>query len=256
MDTTAVVVTHQSARVLESCLVRLAELPGLSVLVVDNASTDGSREIAAARGILVLASGANSGFAAAANRGGRAAGSRLLCFLNPDCLLTAETLDAARAALAHRPLACAVPDFEQGGAVLPGRQPGYTWRKVLADLMENNRRFPGVLRRLRAHAAHHDTTWHWPLGTCLFVPAPLFQGLGGFDERYFLYMEDVEFGWRLNRRGGEVVSLSTRVAHGGMQGADVAPGLRRRLLNAARVQFARRHYGVLAGWVARGLARP
>lgn len=256
MDTTAIVVTHQSAGVLGPCLDRLAELPGLAVLVVDNASTDGSRELAAARGVPVLASKTNSGFAAAANLGARAAGRPLLCFLNPDCLLTAETLDAARTALAHRPQACAVPDFDQDGTVVPGRQPGYTWRKVLADLMENNRRFPALTRRLRAHAAHHDTGWHWPLGTCLFVPAPLFKAVGGFDERYFLYMEDVEFGWQLSRRGGEVVALSTSVAHGGMQGATVAHGQRQRLLNAARVQFARRHYGGLAGWAAQGLVWP
>lgn len=256
MHTTVILVTHQSARVLDACLDQLDGQPGLSVQVVDNASTDGTRERAQARGVRLLARPHNTGFAAAANAGAQLADSPLLCFLNPDCHLTTETLAAARAALTDRPRACATPDFTQGDALVPGRQPGYTWRKVLADLMENNGRMPRLARHLRAHPRHHDHRWHWPLGTCLFVPTALFHELGGFDERYFLYMEDVEFGWRLHQAGGEVIALPTCVAHGSMQGSALALAQRLPLLNAARRQFARRHYGILVGGLARWMGRP
>jgi GT2 family glycosyltransferase len=149
-----------------------------------------------------------------------------------------------------------VPDFEQNGSLIPGRQPGYSWRKVIADLLESNQRAPELARRFRRHPAHHDLRWHWPLGTCLFLPAALFESAGGFDERYFLYMEDVEFGHQFHRHGGDVIALGTRLHHGSMQGSSLEAGARRRLLNAARVQFARRHYGPLIGWWAGRLARP
>ena len=256
MHTTVILVTHQSARVLDTCLDQLDGLPDLSVVVVDNASTDGTCEQARARGVRLLIRETNTGFSAAANVGAQQAKGPLLCFLNPDSHLTAETLAAARFALADRPRACATPDFTQGDALVPGRQPGYTWRKVLADLMENNGRMPRLARHLRAHPHHHDHRWHWPLGTCLFVPAALFRELGGFDERYFLYMEDVDFGWRLHRAGGEVIALPTRIAHGSMQGSALSLHQRLPLLNAARIQFARRHYGLFAGGLARWMGRP
>jgi N-acetylglucosaminyl-diphospho-decaprenol L-rhamnosyltransferase len=255
MHTTVILVTHQSDRVLDACLDQLDRLRDIAVLVVDNASTDSTRERARARGVRLLPRPGNSGFAAAANEGARQATGPLLCFLNPDCLLTPETLAAARMALAGKPKACAVPDFVQCGAVLAGRQPGYTWRKVLADLMENNRRWPRLTRHLRRHPRHDDATWHWPLGTCLFLHAEFFRALGGFDERYFLYMEDVDLGWRVHQAGGEIISLPTRINHGHMQGSALSLQQRLPMLNQARVQFAHRHFGTWAGLGARLLVR-
>jgi|LakMenEpi03Aug12_release.lakeMendotaPanAssembly.Ray.scaffolds.fasta_scaffold34806_5 GT2 family glycosyltransferase len=256
MHVTVVIVTHQSAATLGVCLRSLEGLRDLSVRVIDNASTDTSREIAMHQGAAVRALDHNVGFAAASNRGAEGVSDGLLCFLNPDCLLTPDAVDAARSALSNRVAACAVPDFEQMGTLVAGRQPGYTWRKVLADIMEDNGRMHGVLRWLRQHPRHHDRGWHWPLGTCLFVPATFFHQVGGFDERYFLYMEDVEFGLQVRRHGGEVIALPVRLRHGGMQGADVAPALRRRLLNAARIQFARSHYGPFVAAAGTLMARP
>lgn len=256
MHVTVVIVTHQSAATLAACLRSLEGLGDLSVRVVDNASADASREIALRHGAAVQALDRNVGFAAGSNRGAEDVFAGLLCFLNPDCLLTPAAVDAARTALAGRTAACAVPDFEQSGGIVAGRQPGYTWRKVLADTMEDNGRLRIVRRWLRGHPRHHDQGWHWPLGTCLFVPAAFFHHVGGFDERYFLYMEDVEFGLQVSRHGGEIIALPVRLSHGGMQGADVDPGKRRRLLNAARVGFARRHYGPLVAAAATLMARP
>lgn len=255
MHLTVILITHQSERALGPGLEQLARLPDLSVLVVDNASTDGTRALATRYGVTLDAQDRNLGFAAAANRGARLTRSPLLCFLNPDCLLDHATLTAARLALAAHPRACATPDLLQDGSITPGRQPGYTWRKILADLAENNPRHHRLARRLRASPRHHDGRWHWPLGTCLFVPAEFFRQVGGFDERYFLYMEDVEFGWRVQQAGGEVISLGTQVTHAGQQGSAIAMEQRLHHLNTARIQFARRHYGPLLGALARRLAR-
>lgn len=256
MHTTFIVVTHQSESALPACLDALDPLPDRDILVVDNASTDRTRALAAARNIRVIACAENTGFAAAANRGAREAAGPVLCFLNPDCVLTAEALAEARTALSAAPRNAAVPVFRQGGGELPGRQPGYTWRKVLADQLETNRRFPGWMRRLRAHPRHHDPAWHWPLGTVLFVGRELFHEAGGFDERYFLYMEDVAFGLALRRIGAGVLALEARVDHRGMEGSAVDPERRRDLLNRARAAYARREHGWLAGRLARTLGRP
>jgi GT2 family glycosyltransferase len=250
MHVTVVVVTYQSAAVLGRCLDSAVGLEDVSVRVVDNASHDASCAIARSFGAEVVSLSRNVGFAAAANRGAQGVSAGLLCFLNPDCELTAKAVRVAREALGDGRLCCGVPEFEQGGGIVPGRQPGYTWRKVLADVLECSRRLRPVGRWLRWHPRHHDHGWHWPLGTCLFVAADHFHKVGRFDERYFLYMEDVEFGVQMRRAGGEVIGLPVRLRHIGMQGSTVPPRQRQRMLDEARIQFARRHYGSLVASLA------
>jgi N-acetylglucosaminyl-diphospho-decaprenol L-rhamnosyltransferase len=256
MHLTVVIVTHQSAAVLGACLEALRGLDDLKVRVIDNASTDASRDIAGRFGAEVVALDRNIGFAAAANRGAEGVPAGLLCFLNPDCCLTAEAVQLARAALVDGRDACGVPAFDQWGEIVPGRQPGYTWRKVLADVLESRSGLRFVSRWLRRHPRHHDRDWHWPLGTCLFVPVHYFTSVGRFDERYFLYMEDVEFGLQVRRSGGEVIALPVTLRHVGMQGSTIPSDRRQRLLDHARIQFARRHYGPLVAGLAALASRP
>lgn len=243
MHTTFVIVAYRSAGVLHDCLGAIRGLPDSSALVVDNGSGDASVAIARACGAAVVQLGSNRGFAVAANAGAAQSTSPLVCFLNPDCRVDAATLAAARLALAPRSRACAVPDFLQHGGRVQGRQPGYTPRKLLADILETSGRGAGLCRRLRRHPRHHDHGWHWPLGTCLFVPADFFRAVGGFDPRYFMYMEDVEFGRSVGRLHGSVIALGTAVTHLGGRGSDVDDGVRLDLLDRGRLQYARRHHG-------------
>lgn len=254
MHVTFVIISYESSAVLADCLRHAASIPDSSVVVVDNGSKDDSISLARSAGAHVIAMGRNAGFAAAANAGAAVARENLLCFLNPDCVVTAGAVEAARVRLKQNPRACAVPNFHQGGGTIPGKQPGYTWRKILADLLETNHRQPRWLARLQAHPRYHDPSWSWPLGTCLFIPAGLFREVGGFDERYFLYMEDVELGRRLSRAGVEILQLPVQLVHGSMKSSAVDFSTKLGMLNRARMNFARRHYGWVIGAVASWLA--
>lgn len=249
-----IVVTHESAAVIDTCLAALTPIAGLDVLVVDNASTDDTAARVRAAGHTVVALERNVGFAAAANVGAARARAERLCFLNPDCVLTADAVASARAAWAADTAAVLVPDFWQQGARVVGRQPGYSPRKILADLLETRRAWPRVRARLQRHPRYHDTRWAWPLGTCLFVPRATFARAGGFDESYFLYMEDCELGLTLHDLGAPIVALPVTVAHAGCGGSAVASDRRLALLDAARIRFAARHYGRPAAWAIRLIA--
>ncbi len=63
-----------------------------------------------------------------------------------------------------------------------------------------------------------DRSWAWPLGTCLFVERDTFKALGGFDESYFCYMEDVELGLRAARAKVAIRLLDAEVLHLGQKG--------------------------------------
>jgi GT2 family glycosyltransferase len=250
-----VVVTYQSAGVIPECLRHARAIPDSEIVVVDNASTDETCALVTAAGIAPHVMPRNTGFAQAANAGAARANGEILCFLNPDCFITAEVCAAALRAIGTRKNVCAVPDFSSGESIVRGRQPGYTRTKLLADMMETAGWRRAIWQGLRRLPILHHSGWAWPLGTCLFVPRETFLSLGGFDPRYFLFMEDVEFGRALAAAGGEVISLPHVVRHGGAEGARVAMDERVRLLEEARLAYARRHYGrpfaALLGFVAR-----
>jgi GT2 family glycosyltransferase len=81
------------------------------------------------------------------------------------------------------------------------------------------------------------------LCACAFIPRVLFFEAGGFDEQYFLYMEDVELGESIVRAGGAIVAINSTVRHHARLGSAVSHARRMALLNKARLQYARRHYG-------------
>lgn len=249
-DLAVVLVSHQSAAALDGCLSSLPMAGVAEVVVVDNASTDGSQTVARRRGALVIESPINRGFAWAANRGAEAAQAPVVCFLNPDCRPTAGALTAAVAAVGGGGLVCAAPALDEGDTIVPGRQPGYTRIKLLADVLETAWGNSLLVRWLRRRPGHDDRSWWWAHGACMTIPRGVFLTLGGFDEGYLLYMEDVDLGRRISAAGGRVESLEERVGHARSGSSAISREHRRRLLLEGRIRYGARHHG---RWFAAGL---
>lgn len=250
-----VVVTHRSAAALPACLATLGPLRE-RVLAVDNASDDGTRALLERLGITVLPLDRNVGYAAAANAGARATRAPLLCFLNPDCEADPAVFAAAQDAVAGGDDVCAVPRMLEEGRVVDGRQPGYSAVKLLWDVLASNYGEGPLCRWLARRPGFDDPTWCWPHGACLFVTRALFEDIGGFDDRFFLYMEDVDLGRRLAARGARIVHLDALVRHGGHAGASVAHQRQLGLLNRGRVRYAELHHGRALARLLSGLAMP
>lgn len=194
-DVALVVVNYGSSDLLAANLPRTVGDSGVRVVVVDSFSGEGERAAvtrqAADQGWELLTPTTNVGFGGGSNLGSAhalAAGARVLVFLNPDAWTDPEGLaalaDAARsggrmlvAPLIHRP---------DGGVYSRGLT--YLHR---ADGTMSSRR-----------AAPDDVPWL--SGACLAVGAELWGELGGFDEDYFLYWEDVDLSWRAVEAGARL----------------------------------------------------
>jgi hypothetical protein len=194
-----VIPNWNGVRWLPGCLDSVAaqRLPAGEVIVVDNGSSDGSVDYLRAEhpGVTVIELGANTGFAVAANHGIRAARGELVALINTDVVLEPDWLARLTAALAADPAsasaACKMLDLAD--------------RRLVYDAGDVLRRDGACDQRGRFQP--DQPRFDQPgevFGAC--AGAALYRraavlGAGGFDERYFAYLEDVDLALRLRLAG-------------------------------------------------------
>jgi hypothetical protein len=237
-----IIVNWNAGPALGACLasVTAERAPEREIVLVDNASSDGSAPAAAERypEVRLIDTGANLGFAVGANRGAAAARGDVLVFLNPDARLLPGALGTLTDALLLVPAAGIA-----GGALVDERgrwQPAWARFDPLAHLLLDT-----TLGRLgsRLRGATHRVDWVY--GTFMAVRRDLFQQLGGFDARYFLYGEDVDLCYRAARLGARTIHVpAARAVHGPNLSAARRFGTRR---EAEVVKGEMRFYAARAG---------
>lgn len=201
-DHELIMVSYHSRSHVEALLPALAATR--RVVVVDNASgADGLRELVTAWPSVQWVDGQDRGFAGGANLGARRATAEFLVFVNPDSRPPPEILDALVGELRADPtlgsVAAATSDgrgrLELGVA---GWEPSV--RRCLVTAAGLHRAFPhaGVYAQPQRG---EDVSPDWLSGACLAVRRETFLQIGGFDERYFVYNEDMAFGRALRRAG-------------------------------------------------------
>ena len=192
-----VVVSYNSRETLRRCVAPLAHDPRLRVIVVDNASSDDSLGALADLPVERVALDSNGGFGSGCNVGWRRGSSPGVLFLNPDATMSAaDVLELADAL-----------ERTGAGAVAP---------RIVDEAGRTEwslRRFPSVRtmfgQALFVHRVRPDATWadevirddrryesegecEWASGACLLVRRSLLEELGGFDDGFFMYSEDVD----------------------------------------------------------------
>ena len=216
--TAAVVIPNRNgADWLPGCLEGIAAqtVAPAEVVVVDNASSDRSPEAAARHpGVRVIALPANLGFAAAANRGVAAVDAHAVALVNTDVVLAPDWLERTTAALAADPgagaVACKMVDL---------RRP-----ELLYDAGDVLRR-DGVCEQ-RGRFQPDDGRFDAPgdvfsacAGAALYRRSAL-GDVGGFDERLFIYLEDVDLGLRLRLAGWRCLYEPAVARHAGGGSSD------------------------------------
>ena len=217
----AVVVNYNAREYLLDC-VRSLRADGVEEIVVaDNDSRDGSADALRAvdADVRILPTGANLGFAAAANRAFALTSGEFVAITNPDVVVEPGTIKTLVDALEHDPtLAVVGPRIENAdGSWYPsartfpalGDALGHAFLQFVVPENRFSRRYK-MLDWDHAVARRVD----WVSGTFMVVRRDAFAAAGGFDEAYFMYVEDVDLCWRLRRRGWHVgYEPAARVMH-------------------------------------------
>jgi len=208
-----IIVAYQSGPTLARCLagLRAQTLTDFEVLMVDNASSDGAPQaaVAADPDIILLEPGANLGFAAGNNLAARSARGRWLVLLNPDAYAQPDWLEALMAGAARHPDVRCFTSLQMV-ADEPGLMDG------AGDVMTSaGIPFRGGYRRKRPADLREGEVFS-ACGAATMVDRDLFLGVGGFDERFFCYCEDVDLGYRLRLAGEPTLLIpAARVDHVG-----------------------------------------
>lgn len=267
-DTVAVIVSYNVAPLLHECLASIAEAAeagGITVhvVVIDNASSDHSVEVARAnRNTTVVANTRNVGFGLACNQGiaiARAIGSEHVLFLNPDARLAPDALAALRNALETSPRhAIAGPDLRfPDGRPQPSRRRFPNLATLLVESTPLQWRGGGidgspgwpliepVIRRYQcADLADVSGTVDWISGACLLTRVTALAAVGGFDPAFFLYFEETDLAHRLRKSGWTCTyTPEARVFHHRSQSADQNIGARDRHYYASKMTYAARTLG-------------
>lgn len=218
MDLSVIVVSYNTRQLLDDCLASLfsAESPagGMEVVVVDNASADGSVAMVAAKypQVVLITCQTNLGFSAANNRGSAAASGDYLLFLNSDTVVGKKSLTQPLDYMRQNPqtggltVRLVYPNGERD----PDNHRGFPtpWNALchfsgLSRLFPNHPRFNGYFRSYEDFAAVHAV----PViaGSYMMMPRSLDRRLGGWDETYFFYGEDIDYCYRIHQAGYEII---------------------------------------------------
>ncbi|HJW84352.1 MAG TPA: glycosyltransferase family 2 protein [Anaerolineae bacterium] len=249
-DLSIVIVSWNTAALLRGCLSAIfaARPPGrLEIIVVDNASGDGSADLVATDfpGVRLIRNADNLGFARANNQGIAASAGRCVLLLNSDTLIQPDALAA---------LVRFMDDHPEAGVIGPrllrpdGEPQAYAFGgdPTLAYLLRRG------LNRLVWRRPLHD--WKtdrvqevgWVSGACLLVRRAAIDRAGLLDENIFMYFEDNDWCMRIRRAGWKVYyNPQVEIVHIGGQSLKQNPAARRAYFHSLDYFYAK-HYGPLA----------
>ena len=251
-----VIVNWNAGAQLQQCLnsIRRAGREGFElrrVVVVDNASSDASASQLEATELplMMIRNETNRGFAAACNQGARDSRANYLLFLNPDCTLLSDSLSAPLHYMEQ-------PEHLRTGIA------GIQLLNFDGTVSRPCVRFPTPvhmmsaalgLARLSPQRLPHYAMTAWDhletrsvdhvIGAFTLIRRAVFEQLGGYDERFFVYLEDLDLSQRMSELGLTSVYLtSTRAVHQGGGCSDQAKGQRLFYSLRSRILYCYKHF--------------
>jgi N-acetylglucosaminyl-diphospho-decaprenol L-rhamnosyltransferase len=259
VELTVVVVSYNTRDLLDRCLTSLERSEGVTmrVVVIDNASSDGSVEMVRERfpGVELREPGRNLGFAAANNLALRDLDTPYALLLNPDTEVVGDAPAALVRFLREHPRAGVV-----GGRLLYGdgsfQHSGFgfpTLAQVFLDVFPLNHRLTGSRLNGRYPRGAYDRPFQidHPLGACMCIRREAVQLM---DEGFFMYAEEVDLAYRIKAAGWEIwYTPEATVIHHEAQATRQFRGEMMVQLHKSRYRFFAKHYGAGFGLAARAI---
>ena len=213
MQLSVIIVSYNSMQLLENCLFSVQKamltIKG-EIIIVDNNSTDGSKENLAAKfpGAKFIFNNENLGFAKACNQGFKISSGDHILFLNPDTILSETCLTDCISFFKTHPDAGAVGVrmLDDKGEFLKESKRGLPSPSAsFYKLFGLTAIFPGSKTIAKYYQGHLPENENNPVdvlsGAFMMIKKPVFEKINGFDETFFMYGEDIDLSLRINQLG-------------------------------------------------------
>lgn len=250
-----IIVSWNVRELLAACL---ASLPrGPQVIVVDNASSDGSAAVAREQHphACLVANTENRGFTGGNNDGLKHAVGDFVLFLNPDTVVDEDALPLMVAYMESHPTVGVVgPQLRYGnGSLQSSRRRFPTLTTALFESTPLDWHWPAALNpwarryRMEDESADRIQEVDWLVGAALLTRREVLEQVGLFDEGYFMYSEELDWQRRVRQAGWKVVYLPDAIiTHFEGKSSEQAPAARHIHFNSSKVLYFRKHHGAAA----------
>jgi GT2 family glycosyltransferase len=265
-----VIVNWNSGTLLKNCLHSIALTRNQhlidNIFVIDNNSHDRSAdEIESIAKVTVVRNDANNGFAKAVNQGFRLCKSRYVLLLNPDTRLFTNTISDCVSFMGARPevdiLGCRLLD--ENGRVSKSCARFPTAATMMFDSIGLSKLFPRVFTPapLMIDWDHDESRFvDQVMGAFMFMRTTLFSKIGYFDERFFVYYEELDYSKKLQETGGKsFYNKDIQAVHTGEGTTESVKGFRLFLNLKSRLQYAKKHFsrlGYVGVWLTTFFIEP
>jgi N-acetylglucosaminyl-diphospho-decaprenol L-rhamnosyltransferase len=259
-----IIVNWNVRELLRACLQSIGRAPGgldAEIIVVDNASTDGSTDMLRREfpSVRLIACAANAGFSAGNNLGLAAARGELVLCLNPDTEIVGDAIQTLAAYLCANPDAGVVgPQLRYpDGTVQSTRRRFPTFGTALLESTILQQWFPRNRWLTRYYLddvpAGITQDVDWLMGACFMLRRSIVSQVGGFDEAFFMYSEELDWMQRIKSAGWRIVFLPEAqvIHHEGKSSEQVVP-LRHIHFQTSKILYFRKHHGLPAAYALRG----
>lgn len=201
-STTIVIINYNSRDLLGNCLMSVESESQEQVIVVDNASSDGSAEMVRRDfpWVQLILSSRNDGYGAAANLAVASSSSKYVLLLNSDTYLQPGALQVLSHYLDEHPhVAIAGPRLINPDGT--SQVSTFEFPTPLQTLLRETSLSSFVPNSFKHPSAAFARDVPWVLGATLAIRRTAFDAIGGFDETYFMYFEEVDLCYRLGQAG-------------------------------------------------------
>ena len=244
---------HQLRASIDS-ITRYAQGLTHQTIVVDNGSSDGSDSSAEGlTDVILIRAGVNLGFGKACNLGAQHSKSDYLLFLNPDAGLYADTLPKTLAYMQEPANAkvgiCGVQLIDEAGNISRHCARFPSAGGLIANAFGLDRLFPR-LGHVMAEWDHAQVCEvDHVIGAFFLIRRELFDALSGFDERFFMYLEDLDFSCRARQAGWRTVYLADAQAFHAGGGTSKQIKARRLFYSLrSRLLYSFKHFSMVGGF--------
>ncbi len=214
-DLSVIVVSYNTKSILKACLASLYQYTpiNLEVIVVDNNSTDGSPEMVKKYfpEVRLLINKENKGFGGANNQGVKIAKANHLLLLNSDTLIFDDSIIRTLTFAQHQEglgaISCQLLNkdktIQPSGGFFPTLLNLFTWQFFFDDLPLLGSIISSIVRPVHPHLnfyARNPKKIDWVTGAFTLIPSKVYNQVAGFDEKIFMYAEELELCYRIARK--------------------------------------------------------